>query len=169
MSAYEIDWVIDDDYESVVDPITIIAAIERTLATSRRPRAALTVAFTSDEAVHALNRDYRGVDAPTDVLSFPSHALGREDGASLALPPELIDTVADYLGDIVIAVPYAQRQAAHYENSLTAELRLLAVHGVLHLLGHDHERPEDQSAMWAIQAAVLAHWGDQLLVERTYE
>ena len=169
LNPYEINWVIDDDYEAVVDPATITAAIERTLTASGCARAALTVALTHDEAVQALNRDYRGVDAPTDVLSFPSYEAGEEEGAALALPAELADSVADYLGDVVIAVPYAQRQATHYANSLLAELRLLAVHGVLHLLGHDHDTPDRQAAMWSIQTAVLGQSGDEALAERTYK
>lgn len=169
LNPYEINWVIDDDYEAVVDPTAITAAIERTLTASGCARATLTVALTHDEAVQALNRDYRGIDAPTDVLSFPSHEAGEEEGTALALPAELADSVADYLGDVVIAVPYAQRQAAHYANSLLAELRLLAVHGVLHLLGHDHDTPDRQAAMWSIQTAVLGQSGDEALAERTYK
>jgi probable rRNA maturation factor len=86
-----------------------------------RARGALTIAIVPDTRVHQLNRRYRRVDAPTDVLSFPSDERG-------------------YLGDIVIAAGVARRQAGRAGHSLEHELRVLALHGLLHLLGYDHER-----------------------------
>ena len=120
---------------------------------------------TSDEAVQQLNRDYRGVDAPTDVLSFAAQESSDEE-PELVLPPEVAAELAAYLGDIVIAYPYAARQAARFGNSVAAELRLLTVHGVLHLLGYDHATPAEEAAMWAIQEQVLAAFGDAALARR---
>ena len=116
---------------------------------------------TNDSAVQTLNRTYRGIDAPTDVLSFAAHdeddeeEAGDADRVHLVTPAELADELAAYLGDIVIALPYATRQAAHYGNSVDNELLLLTVHGVLHLLGYDHATPEEDDAMWNMQSAVL--------------
>jgi probable rRNA maturation factor len=92
-----------------------------------RARGSITVAIVSDPRVHALNRRYRRKDAPTDVLSFPSEEAG-------------------FLGDVVIAGGVARRQAAAAGHSLQTELRVLALHGLLHLLGYDHEHDEGQMA-----------------------
>jgi probable rRNA maturation factor len=87
----------------------------------------MTVAIVPDARVRALNREYRRKDAPTDVLSFPSG----DDG---------------YLGDVVIAGGVARRQAREAGHSLQTELRVLALHGLLHLLGYDHERDNGRMA-----------------------
>lgn len=163
---YVIHFDVDDSFQAEVDQTTITAAIQHVLRLSGVVRASLTVAVTSDETVQQLNRDYRGIDAPTDVLSFAQEEDAEE---KLALPPELANEFADYLGDIVIAFPYAERQAVQYQNDINAELRLLAVHGTLHLLGHDHTTPEEEAAMWALQEAALAQFGDHGLSHRSYE
>jgi probable rRNA maturation factor len=165
--SYTIEIQTDDAFMPLVDAENLVAAIERTLQMTAIPTAALTVVITSDDVVQQLNRDYRGVDAPTDVLSFANHDEA-EDPTQLALPPELVAELADYLGDVIIAYPYAKRQAEHFQTAISAELRLLVVHGTLHLLGYDHATAEEQGAMWAVQDAVLAGFGDQGLSTRTY-
>lgn len=110
--------------------------------------AALTILLTDDDYVRELNRHYRGEDMATDVLSFPA-------GDPLPGVPE----AAGYLGDIAIAVPTAERQAAAKGHAAPAELQLLAVHGVLHLLGLDHLDANEKAAMWREQAAVLRRLG----------
>ena len=92
-----------------------------------RARGAMTVAIVADARVRALNRQYRRKDAPTDVLSFPAAEKG-------------------YLGDVVIAEGVARRQAREAGHSLRTELRVLALHGLLHLLGYDHERDDGRMA-----------------------
>ena len=92
-----------------------------------RARGTVTVALTRDARVRALNRLYRQKDAPTDVLSFPAGEPG-------------------VLGDVVIAAGVARRQAAAAGHPLSTELRVLALHGLLHLLGYDHERDDGQMA-----------------------
>jgi len=106
------------------------------------PPAATTVVLTDDATVRQLNRDYRATDAPTDVLSFP---------AGEAMP----GMEALYLGDIIISVPFAVQQAADSGHPTVAELQLLAVHGTLHLLGHDHADEAEKEAMWTAQTAVM--------------
>ncbi|MCU0488418.1 MAG: rRNA maturation RNase YbeY [Anaerolineales bacterium] len=99
-------------------------AAQKTLENAQfQENAELTVVLTDDAQVHELNRQYREVDAPTDVLSFPA---GETDPDSGNL----------YLGDIVISIERAEAQARAEGHSLEDELRLLVVHGVLHLLGH---------------------------------
>lgn len=106
----------------------------------------LTIVLTDDEQLQDLNRDYRDVDVPTDVLSFPASEADPETGRR-------------YLGDILISVQRAEEQAAAASHPLEAELQLLVVHGVLHLLGHDHAEEEEKSRMWAAQSEVLASLG----------
>jgi probable rRNA maturation factor len=86
--------------------------------------AAATVALVSDGRIRALNREFRGLDEPTDVLSFPVSARSQSSG---------------YLGDIVISVETAERQARRRRSTLRRELELLTLHGFLHLMGYDHE------------------------------
>ncbi|MCB0033524.1 MAG: rRNA maturation RNase YbeY [Anaerolineales bacterium] len=120
----------------------LIAAAVATLQQQRvKKPATLTVLLTDDQQLRVLNRDYRGFDETTDVLSFT-------DGTEL---PEM----GLYLGDIAISVPQAQRQADQQGHPLLDELRLLTVHGVLHLLGHDHAEPEEKERMWSAQEIVL--------------
>ena len=105
-------------------------------------RGDLTLVLTDDEQLRALNRDYRGLDAPTDVLSFPASETDPETGSP-------------YLGDILISVPRADEQARAAGHPLVDEAQLLVVHGVLHLLGHDHAEPEEKDRMWKAQAEIL--------------
>ncbi len=92
------------------------------------PDAELSILFTGDRAMRSLNRRYRGIDRTTDVLSF-SHREG-----------QFAEIRRDILGDIVISVPTAARQARERNHSLGREIERLLVHGLLHLLGFDHER-----------------------------
>lgn len=98
------------------------------LKAADEPRAEVSVDLIGDRRMRRLNRCYRGIDSTTDVLAFPM----REAGG----PPSPL------LGDVVISVPRAARQAAEREHSLDHELATLLIHGVLHLLGFDHERSE---------------------------
>ena len=165
---YTIDVQIDESVTAAIDGEAITAAVSATLRYEQIAMAALTVVITSDEAVQALNRDFRGIDAPTDVLSFAAREQD-EDAPAIALPPEVAAELASYLGDLVIAFPYSARQAEHFGNSVTAELQLLAVHGTLHLLGYDHQEQAGEDVMWAIQEQVLAEFGHGALARRVYE
>ncbi len=109
-------------------------------------RGDLTILLAEDARLQELNRDYLGVDAPTDVLSFPASETDPETGAP-------------YLGDILISVPRAATQARAAGHPLEAEVQLLVVHGVLHLLGHDHAGGREKARMWAAQADVLKNLG----------
>jgi probable rRNA maturation factor len=109
---------------------------------------ALTIVLDDDAAVAALNRQFRGIDAPTDVLSFPAGA-----------PPNALHGEARYLGDLIIAFPYASAQAAREGHSLMDSLSLLVVHGTLHLLGYDHGDRVARAEMWAAQNAALLALG----------
>ena len=93
--------------------------------------AEVSVTFVDDERIHSLNKEYRDVDSSTDVLSFPLGENGVYDKNN--------DTGALLLGDIVISIPTAVRQAKTYGHSLQREIGFLTVHSLLHLLGYDHE------------------------------
>jgi len=106
--------------------------------------ASVTIVVTDDEAVAKLNQRFRGIDAPTDVLSFPS---GEESG--------IFEGEPRYLGDLVMAFPYASSQAEREGFALNDSLSLLVVHGMLHLLGYDHHTFEARKAMWQAQEEAL--------------
>lgn len=107
------------------------------------PEVELSIVLCSDPFIHQLNQSYRGVDAPTDVLSF---AMG--DGEDADLNP-------DVLGDVVISLDTADRQAQEHGHPLDTELQVLLVHGLLHLLGFDHEEPEERAEMQGREAELL--------------
>ncbi len=106
----------------------------------------LTIVLTDDAHLHKLNREYLGVDAPTDVLSFPASETDPETGVP-------------YLGDILISIPRAAQQAQAAGHPVETEVQLLVVHGTLHLLGHDHAEAEEKARMWKAQAEVLSRLG----------
>jgi len=141
---YSINLNIGDIYIVDEDDIRRAAWHALSVVEAQTPLA-LTVAVTSSEKVRDLNRDFAGKDETTDVLSFPAEeqAYETEDGE----PP--------YIGDIVIAYPVAERQAAERSHTVIAELQTLAIHGVLHLLGYDHQTPEQQAEMWAYESAAM--------------
>ena len=109
--------------------------------------AQLSVVLTTDEEVHELNRTYRGVDRTTDVLSF-----AQREGEDADLNDPL-------LGDVVISMDAVQRQATDYGHSVEREVAFLTVHGILHLLGWDHELSEDEASMMAKTEEILAGLG----------
>lgn len=130
----------------VAEPSVEIAAIEALCHQAAPDSADLTIVLTDDTQLHALNKEYLGVDAPTDVLSFPSDQIDPETGSR-------------YLGDILISVERAAAQASAAGHVVEAEVQLLVVHGVLHLLGHDHGQVEEKARMWQAQAEILAKLG----------
>ncbi|MDP2313031.1 MAG: rRNA maturation RNase YbeY [Pseudomonadota bacterium] len=121
------------------------------------PKAELSILLCDDEFIRGLNAQWRQKDEPTDVLSF---AMGEGDDADLN---------PDVLGDIVISVETAARQAAALGLTLDQEMRVLLVHGLLHLLGYDHVEPEDAPEMRAREAELLtALGGGTGLVDRAH-
>lgn len=117
--------------------------------------------FVDDEAIHELNRDYRSVDRPTDVLSFAmNESLDEEMDIVYELEEgEELDELTDVLGDIIISVERAKVQSEEYGHSLERELGFLFVHGFLHLLGYDHQDTASEQVMMGKQEAVLAQVG----------
>ena len=128
-------------------PVRAAAGLARWLAGAapRSARGAVTVALIADRRMRALNRAFRGVDHATDVLSFPASDAGPRAKPS----PAAATSEAVSLGDLAIAIGVATRQAAQQGHALRTELRILALHGLLHLLGYDHER--DRGTMRAVE------------------
>jgi len=106
------------------------------------PPYEVSLVFTDSETVKQLNRDYRGVDDPTDVLAFYMLPQKGADSA-FALPPDGVTR----LGEVIVSYPQAVEQAKEQGHSPERELALLIIHGILHLLGYDHEEPEEESKM----------------------
>jgi probable rRNA maturation factor len=123
----------------------LAAAARAVLSRQRAPSGALTIQLMGIERMRLLNLAYAGLDQPTDILSFPS-------GELLEGEP--------YLGDLALCVPYAQDQARRHRREVSDELNLLVVHGVLHLLGFDHDLPDRKRAMWDAQEEILQHLAD---------
>ncbi len=110
------------------------------------------VRFAGDRAMRRLNREFRGIDSTTDVLSFPGDTGGPDAGGPDAGGPD----AGGHLGDIVISVPAARRQAAAAGHDPARELRILLLHGVLHCLGHDHE--VDGGEMERLERRLRRRW-----------
>ena len=124
-------------------------ALETLSAIPEPEKADLTIVLTDDNQIHQLNRDFLAVDAPTDVLAFPADYIDP-------------DTNASYLGDVIISYERAVVQAQAGGHLLEHEIELLVVHGILHLLGHDHADPEEKAKMWEAQSTVLRRLGNPL-------
>jgi probable rRNA maturation factor len=106
------------------------------------PPYEISLVFTDSETVKQLNRDYRGVDEPTDVLAF--YILPQKEAdSSFVLPPDGVTR----LGEVIISYPQTVEQAREQGHSPEKELALLIIHGILHLLGYDHEEPEEEAKM----------------------
>jgi probable rRNA maturation factor len=171
--SYAISLEIDDEFIEAVDGRRLEAAAIATLQDCGCDTGELTIVITNDQTVRLLNLQFRGIDASTDVLSFPfEETEAEEDGAldedessdsaarpTLIVAEEMRAEIANYLGDVIIAYPYSAAQALRFNNSIDDELQLLVVHGVLHLLGYDHATPEEEAVMWQRQSAILAKFG----------
>jgi probable rRNA maturation factor len=109
-----------------------LALLARRILSAEKSPLDVTIVLSDDATLRRLNREYRRIDRTTDVLSFNIPALPKIAGAG---------------GEIYISVAQARRQARRFRQSLTAELERLVVHGVLHLLGHDHKKPQEAARM----------------------
>ncbi len=144
-----------DNQQDFLESVLLERAARLTLDTSAWLSAGLesaptdadiTIVLTNDAQLQELNREYLGVDAPTDVLSFPASETDPETGAP-------------YLGDILISIPRAMQQAQAAGHPVEAEVQLLVVHGTLHLLGHDHAEAQEKARMWQAQDQVMSQLG----------
>jgi probable rRNA maturation factor len=145
-----------------LDTRALVRVLERLLAEIGERGTSVSLTFVRDPAMRELNREHRGKDAPTDVLSFPIYAPEAFDRSGLTRPRARGDVLPlspskgqddvgpeRMLGDIVVSVDTAQRQAEDYGATLEREIQRLLIHGVLHLAGHDHVEPGERAVMEA--------------------
>lgn len=145
MNEFEIINNTDNDLEEINN---LDEFINFALKYLKLDKVIFNIIFVDDSYIHNLNKEYRGIDRPTDVISF---AL--EDDKSF------IQTDFKVLGDIYISVDTAMKQADEYQHSLKREISFLAIHGLLHLLGYDHMEKEDEVKMFALQELILNEAG----------
>ncbi len=139
---------VDERWAEQVPTALLAQAATTVLQHEEAEDSEVTLVIAGGAEVHALNRDFRGVDTPTDVLSFPAH----ESQENFVSAPEAMY----YLGDVIIAYPVACEQAAENNVSAAEELVLLVIHGLLHLLGYGHDTPEGEEEMFGRQKMLLA-------------
>jgi len=153
----ETDIQIDERFQNDIDATLIERAIAAALVAEGVAGAIeVSVLVTDDATLHQLNRDYRNVDAPTDVLSFADDEESDAAPTAVVRPPD----APRYLGDLAISYERVVAQAAEYGHSRARELAFLTVHGVLHLLGYDHERgAAEQEVMRAHEEIVMQQIG----------
>lgn len=149
--ATSVDVELHDDTGEAADLLPLVerVASRAVLAEGLDGRYELAVSLVADERIRELNREHRELDAVTDVLSFP---LLDDDSAQFVLPSDH----PTHIGDVVIAVGRMREQAAEYGHAVEREVAYLTVHGVLHLLGYDHEDDEDRVHMRAREEEILA-------------
>jgi probable rRNA maturation factor len=142
----------DNETDFSLDEELITKVVSAALTYEKvRDDVEISFTLTDNETIHQLNKKHRGIDRPTDVLSFPL----------IDFTTENIDNIKGtlYLGDIIISIDRAKEQASEYGHSLERELGFLTAHSVLHLLGYDHIEQEDEKVMFAKQEEILTGIG----------
>lgn len=135
--------VIQEEFEGQISEELISATVLAVLKHEAVSELSeISVVIDNDASLQDLNSQFLGIDAPTDVLSFPSDEVDPESN----IP---------YLGDIIISLPKAKMQAAEAGHTYEAEVQLLIVHGTLHLLGYDHAEADEKQEMWEHQKQIL--------------
>lgn len=139
--------VINPQVKYQVDGKLIRRAAKITLSSNPgKTNSDLSVVIGDDKQLQELNKSFRGIDKPTDVLSFPSDLVDPQSGR-------------EYLGDVVISFDRVKFQSEQIGHSIEIELQLLTVHGILHLLGYDHDTEENKNVMWDEQGKILSLLG----------
>ncbi len=138
---------IEEAYQSQIDTGRLQKAVSDTLFHQQfQPTVDVAIVIEDNDHIQSLNQTYRGIDEPTDVLTFPHGVIDP-------------DTGREYLGDIVIAYPQAAKQAEAGGHPVMDELVILVVHATLHLLGYDHETDQQKRMMWSVQDDILNKLG----------
>ena len=133
----------------------LIALAGKTLAL--RDDTEVSVTLMNNDAIQKINEEYRGVDRPTDVISFAMHDDDADD--LIIMDPKMAAEMPLNLGDIMISVDKVDEQAAFLKHSRERELGYLVVHGFLHLNGYDHMQPADETEMFGLQRKILDAYG----------
>ena len=143
-----IDYSITNEYGYDKDYSYLDDTIKRVLKHEKVDNANFSIVFVNNEKIQQLNRDYRGIDRVTDVISFAF-----ED--TIDTEEKLLYNNVRFLGEIYICIPKVIEQAREYGHSETRELAFLTVHGLLHLLGYDHQTKEEEEIMFGLQEVIL--------------
>lgn len=138
----------EEQWEDIKD-LLIFAADKESIQTGE-----LSVTFVDNEKIQEINREYRDKDRPTDVISFAMEEMGEGE-----MEIHYDDEAPRMLGDIIISIQKAEEQAKEYGHSVKRELGFLALHGLLHLLGYDHENEADEKVMFDKQKEILDAYG----------
>jgi probable rRNA maturation factor len=139
--------IINDEYLEQVKEHLLVSSAETVLKLAGiTDEIEMSVVIETDDQLCDLNQRFLGINAPTDVLSFPADEIDPDSGLRI-------------LGDVIISFPRASEQAEAASEALDDELQLLVVHGTLHLLGHDHSNPEEKAVMWQEQQRALDKLG----------
>ena len=158
--AYEIDLTIEHPLDPSVEPDLLVALAQAALRHQDAPSGSVSIVISDDATVQDLNRRYRGLDEPTDVLSFGlgplAHPAAENEPPTDFVLPEF---ASPPFGEIVISHPYAARTAEETGRPIRDELALLTVHGVLHLLGHDHYEQAETDEMQRAEREILRGFG----------
>ena len=156
----EINILIDEGFEGNLEISWLKNIVEQTLiALDTGSNVELGLVITSQERVKQLNRSYLGKDEPTDVLAFsmlpepPATGKGEAESLPFIIPPDGVL----HLGEVIISYPQAVIQAEEHQHSIKKEIAILIIHGLLHLLGYDHDKPEPKRQMVARETKVLSH------------
>ncbi len=145
MNEVELIKKVDEDIKELEE---VRKFIDFTLRDQHLNNVVFNVIIVDNEEIHKINREYRGIDRPTDVISF---AL-EDDDTFVAMDQRI-------LGDIYISIDKAKEQAIEYGHSLLRELCFLTIHGILHLLGYDHMEEQEEKVMFALQERILNDYG----------
>jgi probable rRNA maturation factor len=146
---------INNESGIAVDELAITAVARHTLdALGVNPMAELSILVVDTVAMATLHKQWMDLDGPTDVMAFPMDTLEDKPGLEAEPGPAL-------LGDVILCPEIARQQAEAAGHSTDAELFLLTTHGVLHLLGYDHDEPESEREMFELQAGLVTGWAEQ--------
>ena len=150
----EINVLIDEDLEDCPEVNWLRSVADQVLtAQGADSSVELGLVIASQERVRVLNKSYRGKDEPTDVLAFSATEEIGADFPPFVQPPDGVL----HLGEVIISYPQAIKQAEEHRHSIKKELAILIIHGVLHLLGYEHDKPELERQMAAREAEILSH------------
>ena len=156
----EIEIDIKEEFRESVNEDQLRNIVQRVLELEKAPSPCeMSIVITDSETIHKLNRDYRGIDRPTDVLSFCFANEVEKESSPFILPP---DETA-HLGEVFISYPQAIEQAAVQDHSVNREITFLLIHGILHLLGYDHEELDDEDKMQTLEKNLLQQFEMQFL------
>ena len=150
----EINVLIDEDVEDSPEAGWLQSVAERVLVIQEAGSGVeMGLVIAGQERVQELNRTYRGKDEPTDVLAFSSREEAGADFPPFVQPPDGVI----HLGEVIVSYPQAVAQAEEHRHSAEKEIAILIIHGVLHLLGYEHDKPELESDMRARETEIMKH------------